>query len=216
MPVESYRVIDGAPSAGEVIGTPSPASTDSTQTIPADAAMLLVEVPANAKIFVNGSATSATGGQRRFVSRGLAEGRDYDYVVRMVVDRDGRPVEETKVVSLSAGSSKSVSFNGLTVAERSAPDSKKTSLKLHVPAEAKVWLAGNETSSKGETRVFETTSLRDGQAWKGYEIKVAMVVDGREKVVSRTIDLTAGSSMELSIDPVGTRTASAEATASVR
>lgn len=223
MPVESYRVIDAAPSAsgvsgGEVIATPQPAATDSTMTIPADAAMLVVELPADAKVFVNGSKTAATGSVRRFLSRGLAEGKTYEYVVRMVVDRDGVASEETKVVSLSAGSRKSVAFAGEAVARKAVA---KTSLTLHVPADAKVWLAGNETSSRGATRLFETSSLHDGQTWSNYEIRVATVVDGREQIVSKTIDLVAGSVVELELGTDGeltavTRTAPTESTASIR
>jgi uncharacterized protein (TIGR03000 family) len=126
----------------------------------------------------------------------------------MVVDRDGTPREQTKTVTLTAGSRSKVSFDGAVAAP-------KTSLTLHVPADAKVWLAGNETASSGQTRLFETTTLKDGQSWKNYEIKVATVVDGKEQVVSKTIELVAGRSVELTLDPVQ-RTASTEAQASVR
>ena len=217
MPVESYRVIDAAPTAsGEVISVPQPAVTDST-AIPADSALLVVAVPADAKIFVNGSKTAATGSLRRYVSRGLASGKDYEYVVRMVVDRDGVPHEETKVVSLAGGVRKSIEFGGAaTVATPAKAQAPKTSLTLRVPADAKVWLAGNETSSQGATRLFETTTLRDGQAWKNYEVRVTRVVDGREHSIAKTIDLAAGSTVELSLDPTESRTAAVDATASIR
>jgi uncharacterized protein (TIGR03000 family) len=219
MPVESYRVINEAPAVGtETIGVP--ASTDSTQIeskLPADAAMLVVEVPAAAKVFVNGSKTSATGGVRRFISRGLAAGKEYEYVVRMVVERDGQASEETKVVPLSAGGRAAVSFKSaeseLTIP--GAPAAPKTSLTLRVPADAKVWLAGNKTASTGETRLFETTTLRGGQSWKNYEIRVTATVDGREETVSKVIDLAAGDVVELTLDPQQ-RTASADKTASIR
>ena len=62
--------------------------------------------------------------------------------------------------------------------------------------------------------LFRST-LQDGQAWKGYEIRVAAVVDGRQQIVTKTIDLVAGESVELSLDPA-VHTASADATASLR
>ena len=226
MPVESYRVIDAAPSTvtgGEIITTPQPAATDSTMTIPADAALLVIELPAEAKVFVNGSKTAATGSVRRFLSRGLTEGKDYEYVVRMVVDRNGIASDEMKVVSLSAGSRKSISFAEKSVAgiQATQAGAEKTSLTLHVPADAKVWLAGNETTSQGATRLFETALLRGGQTWKNYEIRVTTVVDGREQIASKTIDLAAGSTIELSLDSNGAfadgpRTAAVDATASIR
>ena len=198
-------------SGGEIIETPqyvNPISNDSTTSVvPADSALLSVEVPAGATIYVNGTKTSATGTVRQYVSRGLAAGKRYEFTVRMTVDRDGQTSEQTKVVSLAAGGRSSLSFTAA-----SAP---KTSLTLHVPADAKVWLAGNETSSAGATRQFQTSTLAAGQAWKNYEIRVATVVDGREQVVSKVIDLAAGQSIELSLDPAQ-RTASADATASTR
>ena len=227
MPVESYRVISDVPTATatEVIDAPkavAPATTDGTMLdmrLPADAAMLIVELPAHGSIFVNGVKTSATGSVRRFVSRGLVEGKDYEFVVRMMVKRDGVISEETKVVSLSAGNRAAVSFNPTdATAELQIPGIdavRKTILTLHVPADAKVWLAGNETASTGETRQFETMSLREGQAWKGYEIRVAAIVNGREETVSKVIDLMAGGVVELSLDPTQ-RTASADASVAVR
>ena len=84
-----------------------------------------------------------------------------------------------------------------------------------MPADAKVWLAGNVTASAGATRQFQTTTLAAGQAWKNYEIRVATVVDGREQVVSKVINLAAGQTVELSLDPTQ-RTAATDATASIR
>ncbi|MBM3953940.1 MAG: TIGR03000 domain-containing protein [Planctomycetes bacterium] len=141
----------------------------------------------------------------------MESGREYDFVVKVVTKRDGEPREETKVASLTAGGREQLDFTAL-VAARAA---RKTSLTLRVPAEAKVWLAGNATVSQGEVRVFETSQLTDGQAWRNYEIRVATVVDGREQVVSKTIDLIGGSTVDLELDPA-LRTASAAATAAVR
>jgi uncharacterized protein (TIGR03000 family) len=215
MPIESYRVIGETPSmpGGEIIGTPSPAATDSTrtETVPADGALLVVEVPAAAKIFVNGVATSSQGSVRRYLSRGLVADKQYEFVVRMAIDRDGTTAEETKVVALAAGGRSTVSF----VEAAAAATPVKTSLTLHVPADAKVWLAGSATASTGAVRQFETASLKAGQSWQGYEIRVATVVDGRERTVSKTIDLAAGAAVELTLDPAA-RTAAADATASLR
>ena len=193
-----------------MIGAPpavpaQPALNDST-SVPADGGLLVVSVPADAKVFVNGSQTSSTGALRRFLSRGLAEGKTYEFVVRMAVDRDGKTEEATKVVTLAAGERAKVAFDA-------APAVAKTSLTLHVPAEAKVFLAGNVTGSKGEVRHFETATLPTGQVWRNYEIKVTAVVDGREETVTKVIDLAAGDTVELTLDPTG---APAEATAALR
>jgi uncharacterized protein (TIGR03000 family) len=178
--------------------------------VPADAGLIVVDVPAEARLFVNGAATSSTGGVRRFLSRGLVSGKRYEFVVRMAVDRDGSTAEETKVVSLTAGERSQVSFSAPAPAAASM-----TTLTLRVPADAKVWLAGNATASSGVVRQFETRGLRLGQAWKNYEVRVSAVVDGSERTVSKVIDLAAGDRIELSLDPAA-RTADAASTAALR
>jgi uncharacterized protein (TIGR03000 family) len=168
----------------------------------------VVSVPADARIFVNGAETSSKGSLRRFLSRGLAAGKSYEFVVRMAVDRDGKTEEATKVVTLAAGERSKVSFGA-----DAAPAVATTSLTLRVPADAKVFLAGNATASAGEVRHFETATLAAGQVWRNYEIKVQTVVDGREETVSKVIDLVAGEKVELTLDPAA---APAEQTASLR
>ena len=227
--VESYRIIDDrpadsdAPAADE--GTPAedaaPAEDPSALRLPVDAAMLVVELPESARVFVNGAKTSATGGLRRYVSRGLEAGRDYEFTVQMV---DGDDVEVTRVVAVRAGEVTEVSFLEAAdeaVADLAFPaDELTTSLVLHVPADAKVWLAGNATVSSGETRVFETTTLRSGDAWSAYEVKVVALVDGVEVEATRQIDLAAGHSLELELTTAGDSlvvrgTAASDSTASL-
>jgi hypothetical protein len=58
-------------------------------------------------------------------------------------------------------------------------------------------------------------TLRDGQSWRNYEIRVAAVVEGREETISKVIDLAAGDTVELTLDPQQ-RTASTDATVSIR
>lgn len=195
MPVDSYRVIsdepvgDKAGDSGEEIETPTPAADASTLFVPADGVLLLVSVPNDATVLVNGAATKATGTERRFVSRGLTEGEVYDYTITMVSDENGKSVEETRAVSVSAGELHQVSF---------LPEAPMTTLTLHVPADAEVWLAGNATRSSGVTRTFETTDLAAGDVWQQYEIRVVTAVDGRDQIESKTIDLAAGDEVEIS------------------
>jgi uncharacterized protein (TIGR03000 family) len=196
MPVDAYRVItdepvgDVAGDSGEEVQTPAP--TDSTQFVPKDGVLLLVSVPDDAKVLVNGSETTSTGSLRRFVSRGLQEGATYDYTVTMVVGDGEKPVEETQTVSVMAGELSKVSF------EESSQLT--TSLTVHVPEESTVWLAGNMTDSTGATRTFETSALPTGSTWENYEIRVVTKHAGEEKTVSKVINLAAGDDVELSFE----------------
>jgi uncharacterized protein (TIGR03000 family) len=165
--------------------------------------LLAVNVPEDAKIFVNGQATTSTGSTRQYVSRDLQSGFSYTYEVRAEVVRDGRTIEQVKKVDLRAGQTANVAF------DFPATDSSETSLTVHVPADAKVYLAGNATKASGETRVFRTTGLSSNKSWEGYTIRVELERGGRTVTKEETITLKAGQSQELSFDFEGDKVASA-------
>jgi uncharacterized protein (TIGR03000 family) len=76
----------------------------------------------------------------------------------------------------------------------------KTSLTIHVPADAKISLAGVDTKQSGETRQFATTRLAPGQTWDGYKVVVEMEKNGQTLHEERTIKLIGGEAQELSIN----------------
>ena len=115
-----------------------------------------------------------------------------DYTVTMVVGDGEKPVEETQVISVTAGELSKVSF------EESLQLT--TSLTVHVPEKSTVWLAGNMTDSTGATRTFETSALPTGSTWENYEIRVVTKHAGGEQTVSKVIDLAAGDDVELSFE----------------
>ena len=86
-----------------------------------------------------------------------------------------------------------------TVASTSAP-AVKTSLTIHVPADAKITLAGVETKQTGETRQFATTRLAAGQTWDGYKVVVEVNKNGKMVQEERTLKLVGGEAQELSIN----------------
>ena len=177
--------------------TAPPAPGKSALDISSDAGYLVVDVPADAKVFVNGRATTSTGEHRTYISHGLEAGMRYEYQVRVEIVRDGKPVSETKMVQLSAGSQASVAFE--MPANSPVPQTAKTgaaprtAVLLHVPAGAKVYLSGLETNSTGPDREFVTTKLAEGSAWDNYTVRVVSGGETREQ----TLTLKAGDSREL-------------------
>jgi uncharacterized protein (TIGR03000 family) len=166
-------------------------------------AVLNVRVPVEAKIFVNGRQTTSTGNERRFVSNGLKPGYGYTYELRAELDRDGRTVTETKEVKLQAGQSANVSFSFSAEEapqEKVAKETLRTSVTLHVPADAKVYLGGNESKSTGPVREFSTTRLASGQSWNNYSIRVEIVRDGQKLSKQETLSLKAGESRDVSVE----------------
>jgi uncharacterized protein (TIGR03000 family) len=162
-------------------------------------AMINVNVPADAKVFVNGAATTSTGAQRQFVSRGLTSGNRYTYEVRAEMDRNGETVTETKSVTLAMGEQAQLAFNFNAETPVAKGEKTKTKLTLRVPADAKVFLSGRETSSTGELREFSTSKLAPGAEWNDYTVKVVANVDGQEITKEETITLIGGEDRELNL-----------------
>ena len=174
-------------------GPPAAPSASATE------ATIFVSLPADAKVFVNDLATSSTGAERHYVSRGLKPGRSYSYKLRVQFEQDGKPVTEDKVVRLTAGENVQLAFGGAQGADKTA----QTELKLSVPANAKVTLAGAPTEQTGDVRSYTTSSLAPGQKWNGYTVRVELEQDGKTLVEEKTLDIEGGKSYELAFELAG-------------
>jgi uncharacterized protein (TIGR03000 family) len=73
-------------------------------------ARLLVRLPADARLTIDGEPTRSPGDTRRFVSPPLQPGRRYVYVLRAELVRDGRTVAETREVPVQAGEESEVTL----------------------------------------------------------------------------------------------------------
>jgi uncharacterized protein (TIGR03000 family) len=196
-PVEESYPIESAPVEPSMPAEPTPAESsipvepiDPTSASTGDGT-LHVSLPADAKLFVNGSPTSSTGTSRQFISKGLKAGLKYPYEVKAVVDINGQEVVKTKQVSLQAGSSARLAFDFTPVA---------TELTIRLPENAELELAGSKTRSTGSVRKFVTKKLADGQVWSGYKIVVSVEQDGRTVSKEQTIDLKGGEDQTLSFE----------------
>ncbi len=188
------------PSAPAASTTPAtPAAPTPADAIPAPEvetsigdAKLTVVTPEDSKIYVNGVLTTTPGSVREYISRGLAVGHGYTYSVRAEVVRDGEVQSQTKTVQLHASQSERIAFEFADAAE--------TTLTVNVPADAKVYLAGNETSATGSVRVFKTTGLSTGERWDDYQIRVTVERDGQLVTREKTIALAAGDTKSVTFD----------------
>jgi uncharacterized protein (TIGR03000 family) len=180
------------PASPEAPAEPSAARGDAT---------IYVSLPADAKVFVNDMATASTGDHRHYVSRGLRSGVAYTYKLRVEYQQDGKPAVENKLIRLRAGETIDLAFGGVEPA--AAVETAQTEVKLHVPAEAKVTLAGAATEQTGELRTFSTSSLKAGQQWDGYVVRVEMERDGQTLVEEKTINIEGGKTYDLTFDFAG-------------
>jgi uncharacterized protein (TIGR03000 family) len=64
---------------------------------------LIVSLPADAKLTIDGNATTSTSAQRTFVSPALKMGQDYSYTLKAEVVRNGQTQAVTQQVKVRAG-----------------------------------------------------------------------------------------------------------------
>ncbi len=76
----------------------------------ATSGLLTVYVPADATVIINGRTTESTGSKREYVSYNLQPGLTYKYTVTAQIQRGGKMLEDTKEVTITAGSSDGVAF----------------------------------------------------------------------------------------------------------
>src|SRR5262249_58329055 len=76
---------------------------DDKETMVPTRAKLVVEPPADAKLFIDDMPVKATAGVRTFDTPALEPGRPYYYMVRIERMRDGQPVSETRRIIVRAG-----------------------------------------------------------------------------------------------------------------
>lgn len=153
---------------------------------------LYVNVPEAAQVFVNGNETKSTGSTRHFMSRNLIAGDEYRFEVKVVLaDSDGIDVQKTEHLVVLAGEIEEVTFD-----ESSFNQPVETVLTLNVPKDAVVVLGNNETKSLGESRVYRSKHLREGEAWDEYRIEVTH--NGQTK--SKVIRLIGGDDLALSFN----------------
>ncbi len=181
---------DPADLPGAGAGDTIPEPTDANLLRRRRSAVLTVNVPAGAKVYVNGHLTKSTGSRRSYVSNNLTPGSDYTYRVRAEVMRDGQKFEETKNVELRVGQSRLVAFD-------LKPQVPMTTLTLNVPENAKVKLAGANTKATGKVRVFKTTKLAKDASWSDYKVVVTLDREGRSVTKEKVITLSSGEKQEL-------------------
>ncbi|MCY3012482.1 MAG: TIGR03000 domain-containing protein [Planctomycetota bacterium] len=153
---------------------------------------LVVNLPEDAKMFVNGNATTSTGTSRHFISRNLNEGESYRFELKAVLaDANGNEVQKTKTVVLNSGNGEEINFD-----MQSNDEPTETVLTLKVPEDASVILANNVTKNSGSARVFRTKQLRNGESWDDYKIQVTVAGVTKEKVIR----LIGGDNLELTFN----------------
>lgn len=184
---------------------------------------LKVNVPAEARVTINDYVTRATGTERVFFARAAKSGDEYEFVVKAELEVDGLVESKTKRIVLRGGQASSLAFDlrPSTVPQETTPLELKpdrlnladeatmlakadtpvhTSLKLRVPENAKVYMAGVEMKQTGNVRVFQTNHLQPGQELADYHVKVVLEGDGPTESREKQVTLVGGQSQEVAFE----------------
>jgi len=95
-----------------------------------------------------------------------------------------------------------------------APSSGSVLLTVSVPADAKVFINGQSTSSTGERRQYESSGLQPVAVY-GYRVRVEFVRDGKPISEEKTVQLTAGQAGSLAFSAAPNAQATDMATSAV-
>src|SRR5262249_29480052 len=85
-------------------------------------AHVVVRLPADGRLLVDGQPTKQTGASRTFVSPPLQPGVDYAYKITVEIVRDGKTLSQTKSVPVRAGETVNVDFSTVGAEEEPSPN----------------------------------------------------------------------------------------------
>jgi uncharacterized protein (TIGR03000 family) len=101
-----------------------PATPKKTTSTELERAQVVVELPTDAKLFVDGKAVKAGAAKRTFNTPPLEAGQAYYYMFRAEVVRDGQTVAENTRVIVRAGEVARASFPSLETRDTSTASSR--------------------------------------------------------------------------------------------
>jgi uncharacterized protein (TIGR03000 family) len=70
---------------------------------PANAVTIQMHVPSDARVWIDGDATSQTGTEREYMSPAITPGKDYVYHIRVQWEVNNKMMESTRDVAVHAG-----------------------------------------------------------------------------------------------------------------
>jgi len=106
VPSYNYAVVPASTPAYQAYES-APQQSDTTMT------MRVIVPDANARVWFEGQETQQRGTERVFVSPPLTPGHDYTYNIKALWVQDGKSVERTQQVNVTAGRQVMVDFNAL-------------------------------------------------------------------------------------------------------
>ncbi len=111
-PVSEVKTVQLTAGQGAQLDFTQGAPSIQTASAPEARTTLTVRLPADAKLYLGGHETKATGPVREFSTTRLPNGSEWTtYAVRAVIERDGKQEVREESISLKAGDSRELSIN---------------------------------------------------------------------------------------------------------
>ena len=162
-------------------------------TAAANQATVIVHLPVEARLFVDGRFADLTSSTRLFITPPLEMDRDYFYTIRVEAERNGETISRSQRVQVRASQVSRVDFGDLasparTVYEAAAAPAHVT---VRLPESARLFVDGVACPLTTGQRSFDTPALEPGKAYY-YTLRVELVQGGQTRTDSRRLDLQAG------------------------
>jgi uncharacterized protein (TIGR03000 family) len=84
-------------------------------------ATVVIKLPADTRLSVNGQETTVANGEQRFTTPALEPGRTYSYDMTATTKRDGKDVTVTRKVIVRAGEESRADFTDMAAAQADRP-----------------------------------------------------------------------------------------------
>jgi uncharacterized protein (TIGR03000 family) len=167
---------------------------DKKSAMPFDKATVIVALPADAALYVDGRRLEFSAATREVVTPVLEANTDYYYMVKTAVIRDGMTVEQVKRVNFRAGQLVRVNMEEASPAVRTAASGARVTVRL--PEDARLTINGVPCALTAGVRSFDVPELEPGRLYH-YTLNARVQRDGRARSETRQIVFEAGAEVDV-------------------
>ncbi len=152
----------------------------------ASKAQVVVHLPADAKLYANNQLTTLSSDERSFSTPTLEQGLDYQYVLKIEYERNGKTIADTQIVKVRAGAASVVHF--LDKAKAIAVSS---TIKFVAPEGTNLFVNERKVAFSKGVHEYTTPELAKGSEYS-YEFRAELTRDGKSHAQTQRVVFKAG------------------------